>query len=179
MKNFVKNFEEKFIKYKENVFNDISIISTIIDPRFKLEYFKELEHYETYKQKIENVFEIYKQKYPTTVITQISADSTNYKKLLFKRQKTDAPKSELSVYLEKQWEDESIDPLIWWNINKAQFPILSKLASHILSIPATSVRSEEIFSKSGNLITKKRSSLEKNTVKIIMLYNSYQNFLYI
>jgi hypothetical protein len=39
--------------------------------------------------------------------------------------------------------------------------------------------SEEIFSKSGNLITKKRSSLEKNTVKVIMLYNSYQNFLYV
>jgi hypothetical protein len=89
------------------------------------------------------------------------------------------PKSELSQYLEKQWEYESIDPLIWWNTNKTQFPTLSKIASHISSIPATSVRSEEIFSKSGNLITKKHSSLERNTVKIIMLYNSYQNFLYV
>jgi hypothetical protein len=39
--------------------------------------------------------------------------------------------------------------------------------------------SEEIFFKSGNLITEKRSSLEKNTVKILMLYSSYQNFLYV
>jgi hypothetical protein len=93
MKNFIKNFEDKFFKYKENIFNDISIISTTIDPRFKLDYFKESEHYETFKQKIENVFEIYNQKYTTTVITQTSEDSTNYSKLLFKRQKTNLPKS--------------------------------------------------------------------------------------
>jgi hypothetical protein len=89
------------------------------------------------------------------------------------------PKSQLSQYLEKQWQNESIDPLIWWNVNTTEFPTLSKIASHILSISATSVRSEEIFSKSGNLINKKHSSLEKNTVKIIVLYNSYQNFLYV
>jgi hypothetical protein len=41
MKDFIKNFEDKFFKYKENIFNDISIISTTIDPRFKLDYFKE------------------------------------------------------------------------------------------------------------------------------------------
>ena len=78
------------------------------------------------------------------------------KKLLLQR---DSKKKEI-------WDDckeKSIsfeeNPLKWWNKNRDKYKILSLIAGHTLSTPASSVPSERIFSKAGNIITAKRSSL--------------------
>ncbi len=73
-------------------------------------------------------------------------------------------------------EDESCDPIIWWKNHQKSFPILSKIMFDLISIPATSVPSEQVFSKAGNLISKKLNRLEKNTVKTLMLLNSWNKY---
>ena len=48
---------------------------------------------------------------------------------------------------------EEYDSFSWWATNKAQYPILHKMAIKYLSIPATSVPSERLFSNANNLVT--------------------------
>jgi len=56
------------------------------------------------------------------------------------------------------------DVLDWWKTHEKTFPTLSLLAKKILSA-ATSVPSERLFSKCGELVTKKRSRLSVSTVR--------------
>lgn len=51
------------------------------------------------------------------------------------------------------------DPLNWWNINKTTYPIIFVIAKKVMTIQATSVASERIFSKGGCILTDHRSSL--------------------
>jgi hypothetical protein len=55
--------------------------------------------------------------------------------------------------------------LQWWKLNKARFPVLSELARSYLAIPGSATESERLFSASGNMVTKKRSSLKQETVR--------------
>ena len=50
-------------------------------------------------------------------------------------------------------------PLRWWAANVTSYPLVAKVAWRLLAIPATSVASERLFSKAGDVITKKRNRL--------------------
>ena len=56
--------------------------------------------------------------------------------------------------------DLSDEPLKWWEHNSINFKTLSLIAKDLLCIPATSVASERIFSKAGNIISNKRAALD-------------------
>ena len=60
------------------------------------------------------------------------------------------------------------DPLEWWRANSFRYPLLSHLAKKYLSIPATSVPSERVFSTAGNIVTKKRACLDPSTVNMLV-----------
>ena len=52
------------------------------------------------------------------------------------------------------------DPIKWWfEVGKAQFPMLFQGAQKYLCMTATSVPSERVFSRAGNVLTNKRASL--------------------
>jgi hypothetical protein len=82
----------------------------------------------------------------------------------------------LESYLKVAQEDEHCDPIEWWEKNKIRFPTLHKLAFDILCIPETSVPSEQIFSKTGDLITKKRNRLSSKNIHTCMCLDSWLKF---
>ncbi len=80
---------------------------------------------------------------------------------------------EIQTYLSLSVMDENMNPLEWWRVNESQFPCLSQMARDYLSIPATSVPSEQSFSVGKNLITDKRNCLAGKTIRICMCLKSW------
>jgi hypothetical protein len=83
---------------------------------------------------------------------------------------------EVERYFEKALEDLEIDMIHWWLTHKTSFSHLHRMAFDILNIPATSVPSEQIFSKVGDVITKKRNRLSKDSIQAIMCGDSMSKF---
>ena len=77
---------------------------------------------------------------------------------------------ELDSYLQQPAIDRAACPLEWWSQNKLNFPNVARVARDLLCVPATSVPSERLFSKAGDVVTKKRNSLKPGKAeKIIFL----------
>jgi hypothetical protein len=69
---------------------------------------------------------------------------------------------EFSIFCNDDLLEPDKSPFDWWKRNCTKYPNVSKLAQTYLSIPATSVSSERLFSKAGLVITQRRSCLEPN-----------------
>ena len=68
------------------------------------------------------------------------------------------------------------DPLDWWKSNEAKFPRLACLARKYLCIPATEVPSERAFLTAGQIVTKKRASLDPTMVDELVFIN--RNYIF-
>ncbi|GKA54913.1 zinc finger BED domain-containing protein RICESLEEPER 2-like protein [Tanacetum coccineum] len=86
----------------------------------------------------------------------------------------DIESSDLDVYLEegiylcKDNSAISFNILDWWKSHETKFPVLSKMAAHILAIPITTVASEATFSAGGRVIDTYRASLDPETVQALI-----------
>ena len=56
------------------------------------------------------------------------------------------------------------NPLIWWKMNMSRFQLLGRLAQMYLTVPATSVSSERVFSTAGDIVTDQRANLKPKQV---------------
>ena len=81
---------------------------------------------------------------------------------------------ELDRYLIMDLEKITLsrDPLIFWKSHSQQFPLLSKLAKQIYSIPATSTSVERQFSAAGLVINNRRTNLSPYQLDNILLIRS-------
>lgn len=71
---------------------------------------------------------------------------------------------EVETYLEMRRAKENISPESWWKANYHLFPRgLDTMAMNYFAIPGTSLPSERLFSRTGDIITKKRSRLVEDT----------------
>ena len=66
------------------------------------------------------------------------------------------------------------NPLLWWKVHQKTYPLLGNLAQKYLSIPATSVASERVFTTAGDLVTAQRSCLSCEQVdRLIFLKKNF------
>jgi len=75
---------------------------------------------------------------------------------------------ELARYKCEKKLPDGEDPLLWWKMNEHRFPRLAVLARSVLCVPATSVPCERLFSSAGYIVNKTRSSLDPNTVNMLV-----------
>ena len=90
------------------------------------------------------------------------------------------PFSELDCYLNPTHTpvaEYNINPFKWWSIRKTQFSNIAKLAKKYLSIPASSVPSERLFSDAGNQITAKHTCLDPTLAGKIMFMKRNSNVI--
>ncbi|CAB1311835.1 unnamed protein product [Coregonus sp. 'balchen'] len=66
---------------------------------------------------------------------------------------------EVRSYLEEPLIQRAEDPLSWWQAKASVFPLLVKVMEGRLCIVATSVPSERIFSKTGQILTERRNRI--------------------
>ena len=59
--------------------------------------------------------------------------------------------------------------LHWWKQHEAVLPLLASLAKKILAIPASSSKSERVFSTGGNIVTAKRNRLSPKNVESLIV----------
>nr|XP_022910708.1 zinc finger BED domain-containing protein 1-like [Onthophagus taurus] len=85
---------------------------------------------------------------------------------------THSAEAQIKQYLDLPLVDRKLNPLDFWESKKEMFPELYKLANKYLCVPATSVPSERVFSKAGELTKDRRSRLSSNMINEIMFLNS-------
>ena len=87
--------------------------------------------------------------------------------------KFDSIKCKLDHYKREQVADLDDDPLEWWKSNHTHYPMIAELVRKFWSLPATSVRSEEVFSVAGGILTKKRNRLlPSNVDKLVFIHDN-------
>ncbi|GBC44362.2 ribonuclease H-like domain-containing protein [Rhizophagus irregularis DAOM 181602=DAOM 197198] len=176
VKKAAKKCKVKLLEYY-NKTNDTYLISTILDPRLKLKYYKDHNWEETLVNTIYQKFvNIYNKFYASTKPEVLNNTSEIKGKSVMSRvfkQRNIEYIDEIQTYLSLSLMNKETDPLEWWKVNESQFPHLSQMARDYLPIPATSVPSEQSFSVGKNLITDKRNCLAGKTIRICMCLQSW------
>lgn len=167
--------------------NWVYAAALMLDPRHKLETFSMTTWGEELKENSYRKFEdIYSAKYaPKIPMEEISKETNNSDDdedldvgYLFKQTSTvgegeDFWKHELKKYLESDRATKEEDLLEWWKRNEKTFPHIARMARDILSISATSVPAERLFSKAGLVIRKHRNRLNAESARSLLCLNSW------
>lgn len=75
-------------------------------------------------------------------------------------------------YLELPYIERSKSPLEFWKEHKLMFPEFYELATKYLCVPGTSVSSERVFSKTGQLTNDRRNRLSPKNLDMIIFLNA-------
>ena len=89
---------------------------------------------------------------------------------------TDVVHQEVARYLTSALTDTHLSLLQWWKKNGHFYPRLSILARKYLSVPASSVPSERVFSLAGHLVNKKRARLSKDNIDLIIFLHKNMSY---
>ena len=79
--------------------------------------------------------------------------------------------TQLDQYFKAPIIDRKNDPLQWWRDNSHVYPAIANVAKVYLSTVATSVPSERIFSKAGELISAKHNRVKPKNVNTLLFLN--------
>ena len=69
---------------------------------------------------------------------------------------------------------KDVDILQWWKKHESVLPLLAKIAKRVLAIPASSAKSERVFSTGGNIVTAKRNRTASKKVEALILIKENQ-----
>lgn len=171
---------QKLERYWKLYLSESSLISAILDPRYKATTFTNEKEKEQSIQLLYNLYEAYK---PDHMISKkTSSDSFELSSRNFflniinpnfnLYSNSNLNFEEVEHYFNTP-TDIKLDPLLWWKSHQSEYPILSKIACDYLVIQATSVASEQAFSVAGNTITKTRNRLYPETAKACLCLKSW------
>jgi len=170
--NYFKNLEDYEIQEQ----------SIILDPRFKKFGFASETKFQILKtslqQKlqalnVENELLVPNESNEQTAI-EIQSTSTSdiwksfderVSSLVGQNNSTVASIVEMDKYLNECLLSRHMDPLKWWSERKHIYPRLYEIMKRRLCVPATSVPSERVFSKAGQVLTQRRSRLTTSKVE--------------
>ena len=150
--------------------DEITYIAAFFDPRYKNIAYQGISKEEILTP-IRNCFPI----------STSSSQANNRKKSVFaqrlsnfnQQQQQNINSDELIRYWESSEANDDIEPLSWWRAHLTEYLILSKMAQNYLSVQASSVPCEQLFSLAGNIVSKKRNRLDENTVRACLCLRSW------
>ena len=169
---------EKIQTYYSKTVADVYAVTTILDPRFKLQYYKENDWEQRWideaVESFRNAYAYYRD--PSAPRTgerlPVDHDNTDLMETVFRRRPTENP-DELDEYLSAPAANTGTDVLQWWKTNATTYPCLATMARDYLAIPATGAPVERVFSGGTDLVQPKRGSLSENSVHVCMCLKSW------
>ncbi|XP_049441769.1 zinc finger BED domain-containing protein 4 [Epinephelus fuscoguttatus] len=170
-------------KYSNPVTDELLDMSSLMDPRFRTTYIDpgKVEQVKN-KRAVTELLSLPAEKStpqqpgPAVQVRQEAQPPPNKKMTLASFIKKSMPvpsphqseggkvETKLATYLLTPEADPDTDPLEWWKRHEPNFPRLSNLAKKYLSVPATSVPSERVFSVGGGIVTCNRACLKPEVV---------------
>jgi mRNA-degrading endonuclease HigB of HigAB toxin-antitoxin module len=200
----VKNFKKLLITQHQKRFGKIEqverlTISTLLDPRFKKIHFKDFlsigKAVVSIKKQLEDLYKKENRQDDTQPeIVQIIVEDNNeendldlwqhHKSLVTALQKSNYTSdediknvinSEVSQYLNTPVHQLFGNPFKIWNTLKLMYPLLYKIAIKYLQVTATSVPAERLFSKTGQIMTDKRSRIKPKSLNRLVFLNSFDD----
>ncbi|XP_050111800.1 zinc finger BED domain-containing protein DAYSLEEPER-like [Malus sylvestris] len=178
----------KFEKYWSE-YSLILGVAVILDPRYKLEfvewgynklYGKDSRELKDVSGTLFSLYGCYIDKFSHLLVsnsvnqtpTQIKVGDKLFEEFdnIYQDGSTSNEKTELHLYLEEKRLDrkQELDILSWWKLEQFRYPVLSRMASDVLTIPISTVASESTFSISGRVLDQYRSSLLPETVQALL-----------
>ncbi|KAL0209995.1 hypothetical protein P9112_010079 [Eukaryota sp. TZLM1-RC] len=153
----------------------VAYIGPVLDPRIKLTLMpKKLQSRQDYQKQL--IFELGLRNV-TSSIVEIDDDDLFVEPPLRKPRLDTSFDEELSSYPAENVKSQSSDPLIYWKLNEARFIHLASLARDVLSIQASSVPCEQVFSSAGRTVSEHRASLNDESVEAIVGLKTWTRFL--
>ncbi|GLT39759.1 hypothetical protein SLA2020_139340 [Shorea laevis] len=188
----VKEMESKFRQY----WSDYSLIlscAAVLDPRYKVKfveycytklYGNDAQQYVgTVINTLYCLFDEYMQNSSlsggagfSVVATNVSNDREDidgfedYETFQSARFRTQVEKSQLDLYLEEPSHDlnSEIDILEFWSLCSVRYPALSRMARDVLTIPVSTISSENAFVMGSQVISPYCSSLKSKTIQALV-----------
>lgn len=177
--NIVDAIYNKLEMYWHRHLSESSLISAILDPRYKTVTFNNLTERNECMDHLKTLFTSYTTSshiIPNRTNEEASQNSRNYFLNIINHQVYSPGENlefdEINSYLNTS-NDINIDPLLWWKEHQNKYPTLSQIAKDYLCIQATSVASEQAFSVAGNTITPTRNKLDPETARAILCLKSW------
>jgi hypothetical protein len=169
----------KLRTYYGNTWAEMYVIAVVLDPSYQMRYFK-VNHWEEWevdacKAAVQKTMQEYGAEEPQPDETGREACMGGIRAEIRNKLKgcQAGEQSELERYLSTPMVDGDMKILEWWRLHAKQYPCLARIARDYLAIPATSVPAERVFSSGANLITKKRGSLNKDTIRACISLGSW------
>jgi len=171
VKNAAILLKNKLTNYASEIYKPIVNIASALDPRYKLIYMS-TETSSIVLEKLKFLLELVRvpagsQRIPLSENNLLSngleQDTENF--------------DELEEYLKCRRENVKVNAYEYWSSTSKLYPKLSRIAQKILSIQATSVASERVFSVAGNVDTPARNRLADMSVESIVLLKSWMAYL--
>ncbi|XP_059098333.1 zinc finger BED domain-containing protein 4-like [Tigriopus californicus] len=167
-----KNLVRRFTSVEDNV--KLSI-STILDPRFKTKCFRDETRGTFATDQIQaELLEVNRQEPVRPKRCSPPVHSSLWETFDSKVVEERPALLDLQCYLNSPCQPRWTNPLDWWKqIGREKHPELFQIVKKYLSIPATSVPSERVFSSAGQILSKKRNRLgDENARKMICLHGN-------
>ncbi|XP_069508821.1 E3 SUMO-protein ligase ZBED1-like isoform X2 [Ambystoma mexicanum] len=153
--------------------------ATILDPRFKAYGFQEQHAADYHVKALElEIHQLTPKTLPATEAKECCSPppkrkpgSDFWKVLSQRKAESERAKktttSELDLYMAEDIEDATTDVFSWWGRNSSKYPLLATLALKYLCGTATSVPSEQLFSKAGELVSSRRACLKSSHIEML------------
>ncbi|XP_065652748.1 E3 SUMO-protein ligase ZBED1-like [Hydra vulgaris] len=174
---YIALFKEKFVNEMERRFNDFSNdswlqISSALDSRFKNLSFIASNERSNVWQRLSKLLESVPDLRPVSIEQEPKEASAKNLKMVFNLpdlDEVDFPsEDEVSRYRKEPCAKMDSDPLQWWKLHQGSYPRLATIAKKYLSVPATTVPCERLFSTAGFIADKHRSSLLPDSLNMLL-----------
>ena len=168
-----------------SVLSDNALIATFLDPRFKHFNWASNGEREKAQELVKALYVELKEnlRIPDDIEDRRNTEDNDEDDFFrdlegdYMQTNTEEQEDEVTRYVKTKDIRVKDDPLIWWLNNRDNFPTLTQLARKYLSIPATSVPSERLFSDAGHHISAKRTRLAPDLVnKLLFLKRNNVHF---